>query len=199
MGAQHVASAITELEGKRRALPVFNYDIGVMTNGVNASQPFDDLRPQIKIGQAKTPREIALSRSLFEEYAAGISVDLSFQGFATELAGLPGLYSPPKGRLLLALAGEEAAGCIALRPLDGTVCELKRLFVRPSFRGRGLGERLAQRIVEEARIIGYRTIRLDTLPSMHAAIQVYQTVGFQRCAAYYQTPLHGTVFMELEL
>ncbi len=105
----------------------------------------------MKTCQAITPQQIALVRTLFEEYAAWLGIDLSFQGFAAELAGLPGLYAPPRGRLLLALAGSETAGYVALRPLEDTVCEMKRLFVRPAFRGQGLGKLLAERIVEEAR------------------------------------------------
>jgi putative acetyltransferase len=153
----------------------------------------------MKICQGVTPDHLALSRALFEEYAAWLGLDLSFQGFASELAGLPGLYAPPRGRLLLALAGDEAAGCAALRPLEDAVCEMKRLFVRPAFRGQGLGKLLAERIVEEARAIGYATMKLDTLPSMRAAIRRYEALGFVPCAPYYETPLRDTVFMELRL
>ena len=138
----------------------------------------------MKICQALTPEQIALSRTLFEEYADSLSIDLSFQGFAAELAGLPGVYAPPRGRLLLALAGRDASGCVALRPLGDGVCEMKRLFVRSGFRGQGIGKLLAERIVQEARAIGYRTMRLDTLPSMHTAIRLYEGIGFVRCAAY---------------
>jgi GNAT superfamily N-acetyltransferase len=120
----------------------------------------------MKICQAVTPEQIGLARTLFEEYAAWLGIDLSFQGFAAELAGLPGFYVPPRGRLLLALARSEAAGCVALRPLAEGVCEMKRLFVRSGFRGQGIGRRLGERIVAEARTIGYRTMRLDTLLSM---------------------------------
>jgi GNAT superfamily N-acetyltransferase len=158
-----------------------------------------NITARMKICQAVTPDHIALSRTLFEEYAAWLGIDLSFQGFAAELAGLPGLYVPPRGRLLLALAGSEAAGCVALRPLEDAVREMKRLFVRPPFRGQGLGRLLAERIVEEARAIGYATVRLDTLPSMPAAIRLYEALGFVRCAPYYDTPLRETVFMELQL
>jgi putative acetyltransferase len=154
---------------------------------------------RMKICQAITPEQIALSRTLFEEYAAWLGIDLSFQGFAAELAGLPGLYVPPHGRLLLALARSEAAGCVALRPLADGVCEMKRLFVRSGYRGQGLGRRLGERIVAEARAIGYRMMRLDTLPSMQAAVRLYETLGFVRCAAYYETPLPDTIFMELQL
>ena len=153
----------------------------------------------MRIRQASTAEQIALSRGLFEECASGLGIDLSYQGLAAELAGLPGAYAPPRGRLLLALANGEAAGCVALRPREGMICEMKRLFVRPAFRGQHLGRRLAERVVEEARGIGYRTMRLDTLPSMHAAIRLYEALGFVRCAAYYQSPLRNTVFMELGL
>ncbi len=153
----------------------------------------------MKICQAVTPEQIALSRTLFEEYAAWLGIDLSFQGFAAELAGLPGGYAPPRGRLLLALAGNQGAGCVALRPLGEGVCEMKRLFVRPGFRGQGIGRLLAERIVAEGRGIGYRTMRLDTLASMRVAIQLYESLGFIRCAAYYETLLPDTVFMELQL
>jgi len=153
----------------------------------------------MKICQAVTPEHIAVSRTLFEEYAAWLGIDLSYQGFAAELAGLPGLYALPRGRLLLATTGGEAAGCVALRPLADGVCEMKRLFVRPAFRGQQLGQLLAGRVIEEARTIGYQTMRLDTLPQMQAAIRLYEALGFVRCAAYYETPLPDTVFMELHL
>ena len=153
----------------------------------------------MKVSQASTPELISLSRKLFEEYARWLGIDLGFQGFAAELAGLPGVYAPPRGRLLLAFAGSEAAGCVALRQLGDGVCEMKRLFVRSAFRGQGIGRLLAERIVQEARAIGYRTMRLDTLPSMQLAIRLYEALGFRRCAAYYKTLLPETVFMELEL
>ena len=116
----------------------------------------------MKICEAVTRQQIGLIRTLFEEYAAWLGIGPSFQGFAAELAGLPGAYVPPRGRLLLAVAGDEAAGCVALRPLDDNVCEMKRLFVRSRFRGRGTGRLLAERVVEEARASGYRTIRLNS-------------------------------------
>jgi len=156
-------------------------------------------RAALRICQANSAPRIALARALFEEYADGLDIDLCFQGFADELAGLPGLYAAPRGRLLLALAGGDAAGCVALRPLDEGYCEMKRLFVRAPFRGQGLGQRLIERIVAEARAIGYRTMRLDTLPSMQEAIRRYEALGFVRCASYYKTPLPHTVFMELQL
>jgi GNAT superfamily N-acetyltransferase len=153
----------------------------------------------MQVCPAITPDDIALARALFEEYAAWLGIDLSFQGFAAEVAGLPGHFAPPRGRLLVARACREAAGCVALRPLGDAVCEMKRLFVRPAFRGQGIGKLLAERIVEEARAIGYTTMRLDTLPSMPAAIRLYEALEFVRCAPYYKTPLPDTVFMELRL
>ena len=151
------------------------------------------------ICQAVTPQQIAQSRTLFEEYATWLGIDLSFQGLAAELAGLPGVYVPPRGRLLLALADDDTAGCVALRPLDQSICEMKRLFVRSRFRGQGIGKLLAERVIAEARASGYRTMRLDTLPSMQAAIRLYEGIGFTRRSAYYVTPLRDTVFMELQL
>jgi len=153
----------------------------------------------MRICQAAAPEHIAQARALIEQYGAWIGIDLSFQGFAAELAGLPGLYAPPRGRLLLALASGEAAGCVALRPLEEAVCEMKRLFVRPAFRGQDLGVLLVEQIVNEARAIGYAQMRLDTLPSMQPAIRLYRAFGFVPCAPYYDTPLRGTIFMELQL
>ena len=153
----------------------------------------------MRIEQATTSDEIAAVRALFEEYAAWSKVDLCFQGFAAELASLPGAYAPPKGRLFLAIATDGLAGCIALRPFKGSACEMKRLYVRPAYRGRGLGRTLAERAVADARRIGYTSIFLDTLPSMETAIRLYESLGFERRAAYYDTPLEDTVFMELRL
>jgi GNAT superfamily N-acetyltransferase len=153
----------------------------------------------MQICQASTLDEIAVVRTLFQGYAAWLRIDLCFQGFATELASLPGLYALPRGRLLLASVGGEALGCVALRSVGGTVCEMKRLFVRPAFQGRGLGRRLAEMVIAEARTIGYSTMTLDTLPFMHAAIRLYETLGFVRRPAYYATPLQETIFMELQL
>lgn len=153
----------------------------------------------MQILQATTTEQLGLIRTLFEEYAAWLRIDLCFQGFNDELATLPGSYAPPQGRLLLATDTDEPAGCVAIRPLGGTVCEMKRLFVRPAFQGRGLGRTLTQHVIAEASSSGYSTMMLDTLPFMSSAIQLYETLGFVRRAAYYDTPLRDTVFMELKL
>jgi len=153
----------------------------------------------MEISQAVTQEEIALARALFQQYAAWLGVDLCFQGFDSELAGLPGAYAPPRGRLLLTLTEGRAVGCVGLRPLSDTVCEMKRLFVGPEFRGQGIGRELAKKAIEEARKIGYSSMRLDTLPIMIGAIGLYEALGFVRRSAYYDTPLNDTVFMELRL
>ena len=153
----------------------------------------------MQIRQAITPEQIGAILELFEEYAAWLQIDLCFQSFAAEVATLPGLYAPPRGCLLLAMQGEDIAGCVALRPVGETACEMKRLFVRPAYQGHGLGSALAQGVVLEARSIGYSTMRLDTLPDMHKAIRLYEFLGFVRRSAYYDTPLQETIFMELNL
>jgi putative acetyltransferase len=151
------------------------------------------------ITQASDPRSIDLVRRLFEEYAASLDLDLGFQDFSAELAGLPGGYAPPSGRLLLALDGTRPAGCVALRPLNGEVCEMKRLYVRPDYRGTGLGRLLAERIIDEARAAGYRRMRLDTLPGMAAAKSLYHGLGFRDIPPYRHNPVAGTAFLELTL
>ena len=137
---------------------------------------------------------------LFREYSAWLQIDLCFQNFERELSGLPGEYVPPAGRLLLAYEESELAGCVALREIDEGVCEMKRLFLRDQFRGRGLGRQLIEAILREARQIGYRRIRLDTLPpKMNDAIALYRSYGFKEIASYYDNPVPGAIFMELDL
>ena len=153
----------------------------------------------VRIRQASTAEEIDVARALFEEYAAALEIDLAYQGFADELADLPGCYAPPRGRLLVAWVGDEAAGCVALRPLDGNVCEMKRLYVRARHRGGGIGKELAEAIIAEARQIGYTVMRLDTVPKLEAATRLYEKLGFVRRDAYYKTPVVGTIFMQRAL
>jgi putative acetyltransferase len=138
-------------------------------------------------------------RCLFEEYAASLGIDLCFQGFAEELANLPGHYAPPEGRLLLAFQNDDLAGCVALRPLEPGICEMKRLYVRPALRSLGLGRMLAQRILKEAQEAGYQRMRLDSLPSMVAALSLYRRLGFRETAPYCRNPIEGAVFLELDL
>lgn len=151
------------------------------------------------IVEADDPRLVRLVRGLFEEYAGTLDVDLCFQGFEEELETLPGAYSRPAGRLLLALDGPAPAGCVALRPLEQDVCEMKRLFVRPAYRGTGLGRVLAERIVAEAREAGYGCMRLDTLPSMRRAKTLYTELGFVSIPPYRPNPVEGAEFLELDL
>lgn len=142
---------------------------------------------------------LSTARVLFREYADEIEVDLCFQDFDRELAGLPGRYAPPTGRLILAFEGSEPAGCIALRAIGDGICEMKRLYVRPSFRRQSLGRRLAEAILAAACGEKYKFMRLDTLQSMHDAIALYESLGFQRIPAYYDNPIPGVVFFELAL
>ena len=153
----------------------------------------------LKLIQAESVDEVAQARELFLEYAAALGVDLCFQNFDEELATLPGEYAPPDGRLLLAVDGAQAVGCVALRKIDTDTCEMKRLYVRPVFRGQGLGKRLALAIIEEARRIGYSRMRLDTLPSMRQAITAYRSLGFKTIEPYRHNPVEGALFMELAL
>ncbi|WP_159718228.1 GNAT family N-acetyltransferase [Geminicoccus flavidas] len=146
---------------------------------------------------ARSPEDIAAAARLFRAYAASLSVDLAYQDFAAELAGLPGGYAPPAGAVLLARdkAGQEL-GCVALRPLDPpSMCEMKRLYVAPAGRGLGLGRALVEAALAAARAAGYRGMRLDTLPDMTAAIALYRQMGFRPIPAYYETPVAGTLFL----
>jgi len=153
----------------------------------------------ISIGQVTAGPELAEVRALFEEYAASLGFDLCFQGFAEELSGLPGAYAPPSGRLLLARAHGAPAGCVALRALSPEVCEMKRLYVRPAFRGTGLGRRLAEAVIADARSSGYVAMRLDTLATMASARTLYGSLGFHPIAAYRHNPVPGAEFLELPL
>ena len=154
----------------------------------------------MKLIQANSPEELNSARELFEEYAASLGFSLCFQNFDREVAELPGKYAPPSGRLLLAVKDNETAGCVALRRIGEGVCEMKRLYVRTSFRGAGLGRTLAEALIQAAREIGYQRMRLDTLPGkMDAAIAMYRSLGFKETVAYYDNPVAGALFMELEL
>jgi len=153
----------------------------------------------LAIRHATGASDIAVARGLFEEYAAWIAIDLSFQNFAEELRRLPGDYSPPGGALFLAWADARPAGCVAVRRIDDNDCEMKRLYVRDPFRGLSAGERLAREAIEWARAAGYRRMLLDTLPAMRAAHRLYERLGFLEVPAYRFNPLPGARFMALGL
>jgi len=153
----------------------------------------------IELIAADHPEQYAVARTLFREYAAQLGHDLCFQRFDEELASLPGAYAPPGGCLLLARDHDQWVGCVALRAISDTVCEMKRLYVRPSCRGRGLGRQLAEAVVQRAKTIGYQRMRLDTLESMTEARTLYQSLGFRETESYYYNPIGGVVFYALDL
>jgi len=148
---------------------------------------------------AVTEEHYREARALLREYEVEIEVDLCFQGFEEELETLDRVYGSPGGRFFLVRQGERTAGCVALRDLGSGICEMKRLFVRPGFRGKGLGRECAERIVRTAREMGYAAMRLDTLPAMHPAIGLYRSMGFTEIAPYTVNPCEGALFMELGL
>jgi len=149
-----------------------------------------------RIVAVRNAEDIAAAASLFREYADWLGIDLSFQGFEAELASLPGKYAPPTGELMLACASVGGAlGCVAVRPLDGlTICEMKRLYVRPAARGLGIGAALVGAIITSAEELGYAEMRLDTLPTMPEAFALYERFGFLQIPAYYHNPVPGTVY-----
>lgn len=150
--------------------------------------------------QAESPAQIADARELFLEYAQSLGFSLCFQNFDSELSNLPGDYAPPDGRLLLAEYERQVGGCVALHKLEDEICEMKRLYLRPQFRGKGLGRILADRIIAEARQIGYTRMRLDTVePVMKDAVAMYRRIGFREIAPYCNNPIAGALYMELLL
>jgi GNAT superfamily N-acetyltransferase len=153
----------------------------------------------LKIFPVETDKDLEIVRELFLEYSDSLGFDLGFQGFEEELANLPGCYAPPEGCILLAKYNEEIAGCVALRKLGDGICEGKRLYVRPEFRGFKIGRKLAEAVIAEARKIGYSRIRADTVGSMKTALALYMSLGFNQIEPYRYNPIEGAVFVELEL
>jgi len=150
--------------------------------------------------QAESLAQVAQARELFQEYAQSLGVNLCFQNFEQELAGLPGHYASPDGRLLLAEYDGQLAGCVALHKWDNGICEMKRLYLRPSFRGKGLGRAIAEKIIADASSIGYQRMRLDTIePLMKDAVEMYRKLGFREIAPYRPNPIAGAMYMELQL
>lgn len=157
------------------------------------------MSPTIEIAPVESKNDIDIARALFREYEAAIGVDLCFQSFEKELASLPGSYARPKGRLYLLRIDGEVEGCIALRPSGEHDCELKRLYVRPARRGSGAGRLLVERVIADARAIGYERMLLDTLDSMRAAQRLYESLGFVDAEPYTHNPIAGVRFMQLDL
>ena len=153
----------------------------------------------ITFEQVYRRKKVKVVRELFQEYGDSLGFDLCFQNFKEELESLPGEYSPPAGSLLLAASGGGATGCVALRRIDNSTCEMKRLYVRPAFRGRGVGGELCRRIIAASLELGYSSMRLDTLASMSAAVELYRSLGFREIKQYRYNPIEGAVFMELRL
>jgi ribosomal protein S18 acetylase RimI-like enzyme len=153
----------------------------------------------VRISPATGAVDIEAARELFLEYAQSLGFSLCFQGFDEELATLPGRYARPRGRLEIARVDGNVAGCVGLRPLDGDRCEMKRLYVRPAFRGHGVGRRLTEVAIAAARAIGYSRIVLDTIESMTTARALYAGLGFREIPAYYDNPLNGVIYAELQL
>jgi putative acetyltransferase len=151
------------------------------------------------IAEAKTRDQISSAKELVMGYAASLRIDLSFDNFEREMAEFPGAYARPEGRLLLAVEGGDAVGIVALRRLSGKTCEMKRMYVRPEFRGRGIGRMLAKRAIGEARDAGYVRMRLDTLSRLKEAIFLYESLGFKKIGPYKVNPNKGVVYMELKL
>lgn len=162
--------------------------------------PVPSVVRDFSITRAETPSQITQARELFLEYAQSLGFSLCFQNFDKELASLPGDYAPQEGRLLLAKYEGQLAGCVALHKLAPEICEMKRLYLRPQFRGKGLGRALADQIIAEACQIGYHRMRLDTVePVMKDAVAMYRKIGFHEIAPYRANPIAGAMYMELQL
>jgi putative acetyltransferase len=167
---------------------------------ISSVSPVSSVVKALVFAQAESQVQLAQARELFLEYAQSLGFSLCFQNFDQELASLPGGYTPPDGRLLLAEYEGQLAGCVALHKLEPGICEMKRLYLRPAARGKGFGRMLADRIIAEARQIGYQRMRLDTVePVMKDAVAMYRKIGFREIAPYCANPIAGALYMELQL
>jgi ribosomal protein S18 acetylase RimI-like enzyme len=165
-----------------------------------SGKPASSMVHDVDFERAETPEQIAKVRELFLEYANSLAFSLCFQSFDQEVASLPGDYAPPEGLLLLATRNGDPAGCVALHKLEADICEMKRLYVRPQYRGKGLGRELSEKIITEARQLGYRKLRLDTVePVMKTAVAMYHQLGFREISPYRDNPIAGALYMELQL
>ena len=153
----------------------------------------------VELVPANTRENLSEIKRLFDEYTAALGFDLHFQEYEREYAELPGEYAEPYGRLYLVLYGKKIAGCVALRKLEDSVCEMKRMYVKPVFRGKGIGRAMAHKVIDEARRIGYKRMRLDTIDTMKPAISLYKSLGFKEIAPYRYNPIKGACYMELVL
>ncbi len=153
----------------------------------------------VRVAQARTRSQLSSAEELIKEYAASLGIDLSFQNFEREMAEFPGAYSRPDGRIIIAIEGRDAVGVVGIRKLSGKTCELKRMYVRPEFRGMGIGRMLANKAIEEARGIGYRRMRLDTLSRLKEATSLYESLGFEKVGPYTVNPNEDAVYLELDL
>ncbi|HEV2389096.1 MAG TPA: GNAT family N-acetyltransferase [Nitrososphaerales archaeon] len=153
----------------------------------------------VEVREAKTTSEISSARELIREYSSSLGIDLSYENFEQEMAAFPAPYNRPHGRVFLAMDGREAIGVVGVRRLSGLTCELKRMYVRPEFRGLGIGRKLAGRAIEEARDIGYVRMRLDTLSRLKEAVSLYASLGFREIVPYKVNPNKGVVYLELDL
>jgi ribosomal protein S18 acetylase RimI-like enzyme len=153
----------------------------------------------IRYLKAESGEHLEITKKLFMEYARSLEFSLGFQDFEEEIAGMPGHYGPPDGCILLVYVGDEAAGCVALRKLEKGICEMKRLYVRPEYRGQGIGKALSEKVIEEAMRIGYHKMRLDTLASMKEAISIYRRQGFREIKPYRYNPFEYAVFLEKDI
>jgi putative acetyltransferase len=167
--------------------------------GPHRADPQGRATPGPRVVRALDSARLRVARTLVQEYAAALEIDLGFQGFDEEIARFPGEYVPPGGAVLIAYCGRSVAGAVALRRWRGVVCEMKRLYVRPAFRGRGVGQALAGAVIRLAADVGYRAMRLDTLPSMTGAIRLYRGLGFREIPPYRYNPVPDARFFELRL